>query len=139
MRRRFGLESADEMQYGVYFFLLNHSGNECSRVLIRVGDARFSSSLFVIGVKYPQFAILEGERDACFVYHQFETGGFRLMDTTWLVRLAPNEACYLVWTFQWWTGSSKETWPESIIVVAQRIKRLFSDFLFGGNGVNERG
>lgn len=139
MRRRFGLESADEMQYGVYFFLLNYSENECSRVLIRAGDSRFPSSLLAIGVKYPQLALLEGERDACFLYHRFETGGFRLMDVAWLIRLAPREACYLVWAFQWWTGSSKEMWPEKMMVLSHQIERLLSGFIFEGNGVNEGG
>lgn len=128
-RGRFGMRSMDATWYGVYFFAPPYEGNEWTRVLVRADEIRSPSSLIAVGVDSSQFKIsLEGKRNLWLEYHQFERGNARLVDIAWLARLTPCDSTYLVWSLQWWTGSNKESWPQSVVAATQRIERVLSSF-----------
>lgn len=131
MQRRFGLKSADAARYGVYFFVPcdGCDGKETwSRILIRFDDTRSLSSLIVIGADPSRLVLsFEGVRDVRFDYYQFDRGGVRLLDVAWAARLMPLESAYLVWMFQWWSGS-KAPWPRSVVMFTHQVEQLLSSF-----------
>lgn len=137
-RQRFGMQSADATWYGVYFFVPRLGEDEWSRVFIRADGIRSPSSLIAVGVDSHRFALsLAGKRNLWLEYHPFERGSARLFDVAWIARLTPGESGYLVWSLQWWTGSNKDSWPESVIETVQQTERLLSSFEDGHQPMSE--